>query len=250
MAVHFSFNHMDFVEETTSTNVVLEHLAEQQPEMGATLLYTDFQTGGKGHAGNSWESARGQNCLFSFYVPEANVPAADQFVVSKIACLAVVQAIEAELPGLELKVKWPNDIYAGRKKLAGLLIQHKVQNMMVKSSIVGIGLNVNQVDFVSDAPNPISLTQLCGKEFDRKHLIHLIAARFEVLWGELVNGKEEEIHQAFHQSLFALNRSERYRYQGDVVEAVVQGVDEYGRLVLVEGDRLIVADFKEIALVH
>ena len=152
-----------FVRETDSSNYLLKKLIglEVLPEFFA--VRTAFQTAGKGQAGNSWESAAGQNLLCSILLYPHNIPLDKHFVLSQIVSLAVVELLQSK--GVECKIKWPNDIYWNDKKIAGILIENSLRSNRIESSIVGIGLNVNQMNFESDAPNPVSLRQIIAKKW-------------------------------------------------------------------------------------
>lgn len=139
------------------------------------------QTAGRGQRGNSWEADPGQNITLSIMLRPANLPAARQFEVSEAVCLAVADLLnEIGLP--DVKVKWPNDVYVSDRKIAGILIENALgTGGMLSRSIAGIGLNVNQELFRSDAPNPVSIWQLTGRKHDLRtlavRLIELILAR-------------------------------------------------------------------------
>ena len=130
------------------------------------------QTSGKGQRGNSWISAPGENLTFSVVLkfpssvsagePEP-VKAYDQFVLSEIAALAVVDLLAEH--GIQAKIKWPNDIYVGEKKICGILIENTLQGEWIQHSIIGIGLNVNQRNFDATLPNPTSMV-LCNGSSD------------------------------------------------------------------------------------
>ncbi len=120
-----------------------------------TVWVADFQTAGRGQRGNSWESSKGENLLFTILLRPDFVPVADQFSISQITALAIVKYLESK--GLQPKIKWPNDIYINDKKICGILIEHTLSGANLSASILGIGININQMVFESDAPNPTSL---------------------------------------------------------------------------------------------
>ena len=167
---------MDFriihIEETDSTNRWLKENGE-----GTMVVVADYQTAGKGCGTNSWESERGKNLTFSMLIHPTDIPASQQFRITEVVSVALCEVLERYLltvPELAegLSIKWPNDIYRGDKKICGVLIENRLQGNVIVDSIIGIGLNVNQTEFVSDAPNPVSLRQLLGREIDREALLH------------------------------------------------------------------------------
>jgi BirA family biotin operon repressor/biotin-[acetyl-CoA-carboxylase] ligase len=235
------------VKSVDSTNFLVKRLLEDDADRGNMVVSTEFQDDGKGHAGNSWESKAGMNCLFSVLIRDFEVEAASQFIVSKLTCLAIVDVVKQYLPEQIVKIKWPNDIYVGDKKLAGILIQNTTQGMFLKDSIIGIGLNVNQEFFESDAPNPISMKSLAGESFSCSEIIQEIVNRLVELTSVLYSD-EILIHKRFHELLYSLDDARNYLHQGMLKVGVVKGVDEFGRLLLQFENELLHADFKEVEL--
>lgn len=136
-----------------STNLEAHRQKEQFSDF--TIFAAEFQTAGRGQRGNVWESAACQNLTFTILLKPANVHPSNQFVISEVVALGVASYLEEK--GLKPKIKWPNDIYVDNLKICGILIEHSVQRDRLSESIAGIGLNVNQLEFNSDAPNPTSL---------------------------------------------------------------------------------------------
>ncbi|MDE6417654.1 MAG: biotin--[acetyl-CoA-carboxylase] ligase [Duncaniella sp.] len=122
------------------------------------------QTAGRGQRGNSWEAEPGQNLTFSMMLRPEGIDAAAQFAVSEAVALGVADVLARHIPGEEITVKWPNDIYAGDRKICGILIENTLAGREIVRSVAGIGVNVNQRIFRSDAPNPVSMWQLTGGE--------------------------------------------------------------------------------------
>ncbi len=159
-------------------------LRGEEPEYAACLkadvplLYTTYQTAGRGQTGNGWESERGKNLLLSYLLREPDVNISEQFMLNMIAAIAAHRTI-AEWLSLEqrpmLTIKWPNDIYIGNRKIAGILVENSLCGAKIQHSIAGIGINVNQDKWLSDAPNPFSIKQLTGVKAD----IDAIVQRFE-----------------------------------------------------------------------
>lgn len=141
------------------------------------LVSTDEQTAGRGQRGTHWESERAQNLLFSFAFCPQGVKANQQFLLSQITALALTDALAPIVP--KLSIKWPNDIYYQDQKLCGMLLYHHLAGQHIATTLVGIGLNVNQEHFLSDAPNPISLRQITGQFYEIEKLLHAFVAAFE-----------------------------------------------------------------------
>lgn len=138
-------------------------------------LRTDFQTAGRGQAGNHWESEPGQNLLFSTRLKEIGLAATDQWFINMLVAVALYETLNAKLSTLNstLTIKWPNDIYYGDRKLAGVLIENRLLGNRIVDSIIGIGLNLNQTEWHSDAPNPISLKQITGEDYDPDEIMNI-----------------------------------------------------------------------------
>lgn len=167
-----------YLDEVDSTN---RYLLEYQPAEGegATICVADFQTAGRGCGSNSWESERGKNLLFSLLIHPTDIEAREQFHISMAISLAICDAMQSY--GMkDVSVKWPNDIYWKDKKLCGILIENRLSGTFIRDSIIGIGLNVNQDVFLSDAPNPVSMRQILGREFNRDEVLRRILAKLNV----------------------------------------------------------------------
>ncbi len=143
------------LDECGSTNAVL---ADMPDAPGDTVIATRCQTAGRGQRGNSWEAEPGKNLTFSMLLRPAGLHAARQFELSMLVSLAITDSLDAHLPeGKRCVVKWPNDIYIGLEKICGILIENKLAGSEIERAIAGVGINVNQRKFLSDAPNPTSL---------------------------------------------------------------------------------------------
>ena len=177
-----------YISTTNSTNTLMkELLAKGEWREGERFLYTAFQTAGRGQAGDGWESEEGKNLLCSILLP----PRKDLFYLNVLVSVAVHKVIRSVLCQAKpvctlsgeagLTIKWPNDIYYGDKKIAGILVENAILGSEVTYSIAGIGLNVNQTTFLSSAPNPVSLKLISGKETDIDALMHALMAQIEAL---------------------------------------------------------------------
>lgn len=219
-----------FISETYSTNTLLKQrvaAGEQIPDL--SFIRTDYQTAGRGQAGNSWESERGKNILMSILLKEPAIPAEKQFLLSELFPLAVIEAVEAIGGPLDIKVKWPNDIYVGNRKLAGILIENSLSSGRIDYAILGIGLNVNQTEWVSDAPNPVSLKMLTGHEWDVEKLTDSIMDR---LRDRLEHVDDHLLHEQYMARLFRREGYHPYRNKEGDFWARIADVDAFGRLIL------------------
>lgn len=158
-----------YIRQTNSTSTLLrEQYSDALPNL--YTIRTDYQTAGRGQAGNGWEGEDGKNLLFSSLL-RCDVAASEQFRLTMLVSVAMVDMLAQYLPQEGLRIKWPNDIYYGDKKLSGILVENTLIGSRVAYSIVGIGLNVNQLVFRSKAPNPVSMQQITGQEYDAQGLL-------------------------------------------------------------------------------
>ena len=171
------------LEEVDSTNRYAKTLSESDEWQ---LVTAEFQTAGRGAGTNSWESERGENLLFSLVVRPKSLEASRAFALSEALSLAISDALSSYVEGVS--IKWPNDIYCGQRKMTGILIENELAGPLVRRSILGVGLNVNQKRFVSDAPNPVSLCQVLGREVDREEVLKRFLDRFALYVAMLENG--------------------------------------------------------------
>lgn len=165
-----------FIDETHSTSSLLrETYDDSLPHL--FTIRTDFQTAGRGQAGNSWESEKGKNLLFSTLLRYPEVEAADQWRLSMLVAVAVREAIVSILSPLAYRlspitIKWPNDIYYNDQKLVGVLIENTLSGRHIAYTIAGVGVNVNQTVWLSNAPNPVSMKQITGDDYDVEGLLN------------------------------------------------------------------------------
>lgn len=218
-------------------------------ETAETLLVTaEFQTSGRGQRGTLWESNRSDNLLFSIVVRPDFLTADRQFLLSEAISLAIAETL-AELVG-NITIKWPNDIYVGDRKICGMLLEHRLCGRKISHSLIGVGLNVNQSLFRSDAPNPVSLRQLLGRQTSRENLLGKIVDRFNQLLGLLQRGETDLLHYAYCHRLY--RRTERHFYSDgkEIFAARIIDVEPQGRLLLRDDNGLVRSyAFKEVRFV-
>lgn len=183
------------LETTNSTN---SWLADNESEIvSSTLVYAVTQTAGRGQRGNSWESEPGKNITASLIFRPQNFPASKQFSISECVALALLDYLNDK--GVTAKIKWPNDIYVGDKKIAGILVEHVVTGKNITRTIIGFGLNLNQKIFVSPAPNPVSLKHITGQEYIIEKEICEVASH---LSKRLQDIQDPSIHYEFVNNLW------------------------------------------------
>ena len=185
------------LEETTSTNTYIKGLALEADEM--VVVSTLWQTAGRGQGVNRWESERGKNLLFSLMARPSFVAVQQQFALSMAGALAIKGVLDRFTP--DIRIKWPNDIYWRDRKISGTLIETSLAHGKISRFVYGIGLNVNQVRFVSDAPNPVSLAQITGKQVALMPLLDNIVEAFIAQWNLLKAGNTHLVAARYNAAL-------------------------------------------------
>ena len=210
------------------------------------IILAERQEAGRGQRGHRWESGVGENLTFTIVFEPEFLPPQHQFLISECVALAMCDAM-AEF-GIEARIKWTNDIYVGERKLAGILIEHKLQGATFSRTIVGIGLNVNQKEFSCDLPNPISMTQVAGREFDRKEVLTSLASALMSRYEQLRAGEWEMLQREYHLRLY--RRGEWHWYalpDGERFRGRILGVESTGALrIEMESGEEQVFLFKEV----
>ena len=234
------------LEVTDSTNNYANHQIRENVLPEGTVFLAYEQTAGRGQLKNVWESEPGQNLIFSIVLFPYFLEIRRQFMLSKVATLGIYKALNKYVDSL--KIKWPNDIYAGNQKLGGILIENSIMNGLLKSSVIGIGLNVNQSVFYSEAPNPVSLQQLTNQHYDCEMILFEILSGIDWYYNLLREGKEEAIDQEFIIcSLPPERNSILYRADEDIFEGEIIGVNEIGQLLIRKNDgEILEFHFKEV----
>ena len=210
-----------------------------------TCYWALEQTAGTGQRGNRWESAPGENLTFSIVLKPKAFPANKQFRLTQAISLAIVDYLTTLGLSAEVHIKWPNDIYIGSKKICGILTSAKVSGADITSAICGIGFNVNQTVFPEWIPNPVSLRMVTSKHYDLESTLHQLLSHIETRYRQAEAGKA--IDEEYLNRLLDYRVSAKYRYEGKLIDAVIQGVDQHGRLLLTASDgRELCCAIKEI----
>lgn len=241
--------------KTSSTN----SLAREMTLGHGDAVRAVVQTAGRGQRGNSWEAEPEANLTISVMLRPDALEASRQFVVSLVSALAVAglvtDCLTLDAVDLPVTVKWPNDVYVADRKIAGILIENSVTAARVASSIVGIGININQKVFVSDAPNPVSLVNLTGHLYNIEELAEQLVERI-IGWMDIASSGEEGIKlidSAYRSLLYRRKGTHRWKDapSGEIFSASIEGIDAFGRLLLLrEGEIEPVAyEFKQVVYI-
>ncbi|MBO4825651.1 MAG: biotin--[acetyl-CoA-carboxylase] ligase [Prevotella sp.] len=230
--------------ETDSTNRWL-----REHGTGNMVAMADFQTAGRGCGTNSWESEPGMNLLFSVLLHPEHVPAADQFVLSMANALALHEVLSAYSSGMT--IKWPNDLYWRDQKIGGTLIETTLVGSHIKDCIIGTGINVNQTEFLSDAPNPVSLRQILGREVMIDELLRQVVECISKWMQKVEEGSWHEVRTNYRRHLY--RRGEQYDFRladSKVERCLLQDVTDDGHLQLLTSAGCVLRlGFKEVSFI-
>ncbi len=232
-----------------STNAhALNLLSKSKPAEG-TVISTYQQTAGRGQIGSSWESEPGKNISLSIVLYPTFLPARLQFQLNQAISLAV-HDLGSFFFGEKTKIKWPNDLYVGDKKIAGILIQNSVAGTHLSSCVAGIGINVNQAIFTSNPPNPTSFLLEKGETFDLEALIGLLLQFIESRYLQLKSGKIVPLQQSYLAALYRFGIASKFqRADGEIFTGSIVGITESGRLKILIQNEEESFDLKEIRFV-
>ncbi len=237
--------------EVDSTNTFALSLLRGKDVTEGTVVTTQSQTTGRGQRGNSWFSESGKNITCSIILKPTFLDVAKQFDLTRTIALGIADLMCNLLPSSKIHIKWPNDIIADGKKVAGILIENIINGTQVSASVVGIGLNVNQSDFGSNAPNAVSISQLAGKEFEMEEILQQLFANIEARYLQLRAGQIQKLRDEYHARLFMRDVVARYTDFKTVFDAKLECVTPEGILVLWDGDGVERRfGFKEVGVLY
>ncbi len=233
------------LEQIDSTNAYLQR-KQSETDIRDWVVSTDEQTAGKGMGSNGWESEARKNLTFSLALDMSFLPAERQFLLSEAVPLGIVKVLDKFLSVEKLFIKWPNDIYYDGHKLAGILINSTIKANMMDTSIIGIGLNVNQMKFKDWPTHPISLKQITGKDFELQPLLEQISESI-VAEVERLKKNSPAIEQDYLSRLFRYRTWADYQVGEKALRLFMTGIDPFGRLMLIDrANKPYCFDIKEI----
>jgi len=222
--------HIISLEETTSTNVYLKQLVSAEKLHKETVVTTQFQSAGKGQMGNSWESQKDKNLTFSLLL-FPKIEAELMFLVSKAVSLGIIEALNQIEKGF--CIKWPNDIYYKNKKICGILIENQLIGSLIKYSVIGIGINVNQQMFISNAPNPVSLYQITHQDHELSLVLNQVLQHISFWYEQLKDGNIDEINHKYFSALYRNTGYHQFLSDGELFSARINHIANDGQLQLI-----------------
>jgi BirA family biotin operon repressor/biotin-[acetyl-CoA-carboxylase] ligase len=198
------------------------------------IVSTNYQSSGRGQAGNKWESEENKNLLISIVLFPSMIHPADQFLLSMTVSLGICDFLKRHTQGI--LIKWPNDIYVKNDKIAGILIENSIMGEIIDHTIAGIGININQLRFLSDAPNPVSLANLTEKQYDLTECLTLLASDLDRRYKYLISEDYDILRNDYRSQLYRKNQWCRYRDMNGIFTGRILNVGDTGRLVIESED--------------
>jgi BirA family transcriptional regulator, biotin operon repressor / biotin---[acetyl-CoA-carboxylase] ligase len=235
-------------EQLASTNLyALELLSKSKPSEGM-VVSVSRQYDGRGQIGSSWESEPQKNVTMSVILYPTWLALHQQFSFNQCISLAVRDFVQACLPQKKVEIKWSNDIYIEHRKVAGILIQNTLNGANFQASVVGIGLNVNQTIFLSNAPNPTSLALESGSEYPIEDCISTLCSSIEFYYLQLKSGNVKAIHEKYLSFLYQKNKKCLYERTADksIFRGTIVGISSQGKLEIYHGEAIESFDVKEV----
>lgn len=224
-----------YVEQTSSTNSYMLQLSATDRLPEGSVVATGYQSHGRGQGNHFWESEPRKNLIFSMVLYPASLKGAHQFRLSLAVSLAVYDFVSQYVENVS--VKWPNDVYVGDKKIAGILIENFIEGSYLNKSIIGIGVNINQKIFASNAPNPVSLRQLTGNEYDLNVCLDRLTGCIATRYRMALSSRIRILHADYLQHLYRFGQLSRFHVADRSFEAVITGINRYGMLEMITADR-------------
>jgi BirA family biotin operon repressor/biotin-[acetyl-CoA-carboxylase] ligase len=251
---HFSLAHQPinigaysvYLEQTTSTNDELKLLINSTNVPEGALVHTQYQSKGRGQMQNTWESEFGSNLLLSIYLKPQFLLAEEQIWLNLVCSLALRDTV-ATLCQEPVFIKWPNDIFIQKKKLAGILIENVLQGNRIRMAIIGIGLNLNQESF--NTPQAASIFNFTKIKVDPNHARTLLCEKLTHYYALLLGNKREPLWELYHTHLFAKGEPAVFEKNGETFIGEILGIDKKGRIHILQNDEIKSYANKEIKLI-
>jgi len=242
------WNNIIHLDSVSSTNSYASKLLKEEKPAEGTIIIADDQFGGKGIGSNSWESEKGKNLTFSLILYPDFLDVSKQFMISKAIALGIQKYLDFKTR--HISIKWPNDIYYNDKKIAGILIENSISGSKINHTIVGIGININQTEFLSDAPNPVSLKQIAGNDFYLQDELVELKYHLAKYYNRLKYKHFKEINREYLLNLFRYKVWNDYKTKDTLFRGKITGVNEYGHLqIMTSENELKEFDMKEIEFI-
>jgi BirA family biotin operon repressor/biotin-[acetyl-CoA-carboxylase] ligase len=213
----------------STNNYLKEQLTKVEPVPEGTVIMAEEQFSGRGQSNNVWVAEPGKNLTFSILFNPSFISPDNQFWLNKAVSTGINDALY-KIIGDDLKIKWPNDIYVKNKKLGGVLIENIIQGRLIRHTIVGVGINVNQDEFPNELKNVTSLIQILHRNYNVLDLLADVCKAIEHRYLQLKEGYFDGINKTYLENLYGLNRELTFEVAGKIVRGKITGVDQRGLL--------------------
>lgn len=236
------------VSATESTNSFARDWYHSHKSFDAVCIVAYEQTSGRGQRGAGWYSNAGENLTGSVIIRDPKIEISDQFLLSAGVGLAIIKALN-ELKINKLSLKWPNDIMAANFKIGGILIENILTNGRIGASIIGIGLNINQLIFPG-LPQASSLKAVTDRGFHVEEVLQPILNKLEIFFSSLCDTSADTIIQEYEEKLFRRNKISTFQLpDGKLLPGIIKGITSTGLLkIQVEDNVIRTFDLKELKL--
>ena len=238
------------IDRLDSTNNYAKTLISQGKAKNAQVIYAVLQTEGRGHASTVWESKKGKNLTFSLIIQPKNIEPKHQFLISQTVSVGIVNYLKHLAKNEKIHIKWPNDIYVGMKKIAGILIENTIQNNQISFSVIGIGLNVNQTDFSEKAGCPTSLSLINKTQYNLDFELEQLATDIVNMLNNLQFDTDKACQTRYLEHLLFFNEDREYIVREEKITGKIIGVNEFGFLqIQTKNGAILECDLKEVVYI-
>ncbi|MEO8148047.1 MAG: biotin--[acetyl-CoA-carboxylase] ligase [Bacteroidia bacterium] len=239
-----------YLKSVASTNSYAWQLLNAEHPAEGTVVNCTNQTDGRGMQGNNWESEADKNLAFSVILYPEFLDIDYFFALNQVAALSVCEFLR-ETTGEDFKVKWPNDVMFENKKIAGILIENNLRGNIVTASVAGIGININQTNFMSYMPDAVSLKMITGKIYALDKMLNEVCVKMNDYYDILKQGDYNFLHREYHRFLYRYNEQHQFQKNGIYFNGIIKGVRADGKLLLADEYGINqVIDVKEVRFVY
>ena len=233
------------IECVDSTNNYIANLMNVGKIDHGMVILAEDQKNGKGQRGSKWSSNPGENLIFSMFLDTATLSVNNQFVLTEFVSISVCNALKKV--GVDSVIKWPNDIFVNKKKIAGILIENQIKGSNLNGTIVGVGLNINQVNFGELNATSIKIEK--GVFFSVQEFVFIFLNEMNVIWQFVQENNFTLLEKEYLNNLWLLNQKSIYSDINGEFEGISKGIDEIGRLIIERDECLFYYDLKEVSFV-
>lgn len=219
--------------KTASTNQYLSEWARKKVIAEGTVVRAINQTQGRGQKGTQWYSTPDESLTFSLYLIPDFLPIDQQFFLNMAICNGIISCFKQFFD--QPQIKWPNDIFLNKKKCGGILIENSISHGCISSSVVGIGINLNQKAFPNDLPFATSLFMQTQLHFSPDDFLLNLCQHLDIEYRQLREGKMEQIQKCYLGHLFGMNNEQRFRNESGEFIGIIKGITQAGLLVVQNG---------------